>query len=235
VNDAIDEVGELGTGVEVATAATTTRAARSTKAVKSAEPTKAAKATKATTKTTTRATKSTKAAKSAEPTKATKSTKATTRATKSTKAVKSAEPTKAAKATKATKTAKAAKAAKAGATAKTGGKTTKAAASEVRRAPTPDPSGSAGPALNDPLTFLTFVANYPIGSRFDGTVVSFTSHGAHVDVGAMRCHIPLGGLADPAPQKARDVLTKGETRQFELVSLDAARRRAALTLPGIGS
>ena len=181
VNDAIDEVGELGTGVEVATAATTTRAARSTKAVKSAEPTKAAKATKA------------------------------------------------------TKTAKAAKAAKAGATAKTGGKTTKAAASEVRRAPTPDPSGSAGPALNDPLTFLTFVANYPIGSRFDGTVVSFTSHGAHVDVGAMRCHIPLGGLADPAPQKARDVLTKGETRQFELVSLDAARRRAALTLPGIGS
>jgi len=42
-------------------------------------------------------------------------------------------------------------------------------------------------------------------------------------------------LADPPPQKARDVLTKGETRQFELVSLDAARRRAALALPGIGS
>ena len=225
--DTFDGVGELGTGIEVATTATTTKAARSTKAAKSAEPTKPAKTAKTA--------RSTKAPKAAEPAKPTKSTKAATRATKSTKAVKSAEPTKAAKATKTVKAAKAAKAAKAGAAAKTGGKTTKAAASEVRRAPTPDPSGSAGPALNDPLTFLTFVANYPIGSRFDGTVVSFTSHGAHVDVGAMRCHIPLGGLADPAPQKARDVLTKGETRQFELVSLDAARRRAALTLPGIGS
>ena len=30
------------------------------------------------------------------------------------------------------------------------------------------------------------------------------------------------------------MLTKGETRTFELVSLDAARRRAELTLPGIG-
>lgn len=231
--DAFDGVGEPGTGIEVATAATTTKAARSTKTAKSAEPTKPTKATKATT----RATKSTKAAKAAEPAKPTKPAKVakTTRAAKSTKAAKSAEPTKAAKATKATKTVKAAKAAKAGAAAKTGGKTIKAATSEARPAPTPDRSGAAGPALNDALTFLTFVANYPIGSRFDGTVVSFTSHGAHVDVGAMRCHIPLGGLADPAPQKARDVLTKGETRQFELVSLDAARRRAALTLPGIGS
>jgi ribosomal protein S1 len=82
------------------------------------------------------------------------------------------------------------------------------------------------------MTFLTFVADHPIGSRFDGTVVSFTSHGAHVDVGDMRAHIPLAGLGNPPPNKARDVLTKGETRQFELVSLDASRRRAALKLPG---
>ena len=136
-----------------------------------------------------------------------------------------------AKATKATKTAKATKTT----AGRSPGKTAKTASSEARPAPTPDPSGSAGPALNDALTFLTFVAKYPIGSRFDGTVVSFTSHGAHVDVGAMRCHIPLAGLGDPPPQKARDVLTKGETRQFELMSLDAARRRAALTLPGTGS
>ena len=33
---------------------------------------------------------------------------------------------------------------------------------------------------------------------------------------------------------ARSVLAKGETRTFELVSLDAARRRAELALPGIG-
>ena len=191
--DTFDGVGELGTGIEVATTATTTKAA---KAAKTTKPSKAAKATK-----------STKAAKSADVAKTTKTTKAT-------------------------QTVKASKAAKA---AKAVGKTTKAATSEARPAPTPDRSGAAGPALNDALTFLTFVADHPIGSRFDGTVVSFTSHGAHVDVGTMRCHIPLGGLADPPPQKARDVLTKGETRQFELVSLDAARRRAALALPGIGS
>ncbi len=88
-------------------------------------------------------------------------------------------------------------------------------------------------ALNEPMTFLTFVADHSIGSTFDGTVVSFTSHGAHVDVSGMLCHVPLRGLADPPPNRARQVLTKGETRPFVLVSLDAARRRAELALPGI--
>ena len=85
------------------------------------------------------------------------------------------------------------------------------------------------------MTFLTFVANHPVGSTFDGTVVSFTSHGAHVDVDGMLCHVPLRGLAVPPPKKARQVLAKGEIRPFTLVSLDAARRRAELSLPGIGS
>jgi hypothetical protein len=31
------------------------------------------------------------------------------------------------------------------------------------------------------------------------------------------------------------VLTKGEVREFELVSLDAPRRRAEIALPGFGS
>ena len=82
------------------------------------------------------------------------------------------------------------------------------------------------------MTFLTFVADHPVGSTFDGTVVSFTSHGAHIDVGGMLCHVPLRRLADPPPNKARQVLAKGETRPFMLVSLDAARRRAELALPG---
>ncbi len=84
------------------------------------------------------------------------------------------------------------------------------------------------------MTFLRFVADHPVGSTFDGTVVSFTSHGAHIDVGGMLCHVPLRLLADPPPNKARQVLTKGETRPFTLVSLDAARRRAELGLPGMG-
>ena len=89
-------------------------------------------------------------------------------------------------------------------------------------------------ALNDAMTFITFVAAHPLGSTFDGEVVSFTSHGAHIDVGGMLCHVPLRGLGDPAPQKARTVLTKGETRTFALRSLDAPRRRAEIVLPGFG-
>ena len=92
-----------------------------------------------------------------------------------------------------------------------------------------------GEALNDAMTFITFVAEHPIGSTFEGEVVSFTSHGAHIDVGGMLCHVPLRNLGDPAPQKARSVLAKGESRTFALVSLDAPRRRAELALPGFGA
>ena len=87
------------------------------------------------------------------------------------------------------------------------------------------------PALNEPMTFLTFVANHPIGSTFKGTVSAFTSHGAHIDVDGMKAHVPLSLLGRPAPGKARDVLSKGETRDFVLVSLDAPRRRAEVALP----
>jgi hypothetical protein len=92
---------------------------------------------------------------------------------------------------------------------------------------------AASDALNDPVNFLTFVADHPVGSTFEGTVTAFTSHGAHVSVDGMLCHIPLRGLASPPPNRARQVLTKGETRPFVLISLDAARRRAELALPGV--
>ena len=148
---------------------------------------------------------------------------------------KAAPAKKATKATKAVKATKATKGAKA-TPAKKAAKTTKTAAAPAAE---PDPAasrprGGAGEALNDPMTFITFVADHPIGSTMEGEVVSFTSHGAHIDVGGMLCHVPLRGLGDPAPARARSVLAKGETRTFELVSLDAPRRRAELTLPGIG-
>jgi hypothetical protein len=211
---------------KVAKAVKTTKAGTGTKATKAAKAAKGEGSTKAT-----KAVKSTKVGKTAEPTKAAKATKAgkTAKATKSPKAAKSS---KSAELPDAAKPAKSAKAGKRGAETGAGKKATKAAGSTNDLPPAPE---SSGPALNDPMTFLTFVADHPIGSRFDGTVVSFTSHGAHVDVGNMRAHVPLAGLGNPPPNKARDVLSKGETRQFELVSLDAARRRAALKLPGVRS
>ena len=111
-------------------------------------------------------------------------------------------------------------------------------------ATTPPDSPDAGPssgrrrrgkvppaALNDPLTFVTFVTEHPIGASVIGTVASFVSHGAMVDVGEMHCYVPLGGLGVPPPRKAREVLEQGESREFVLVGLDPPRRGAELALP----
>jgi Zc3h12a-like Ribonuclease NYN domain len=107
---------------------------------------------------------------------------------------------------------------------------------------TPDQSGSRRrsatppPAVNEPLSFITFVATYPVGTTIEGEVVSFTSHGAMVDValpdgGSLHCYIPLSAMGDPPPTKARQMLTKGEVRPFVLSSLDPPRRVAELSLP----
>jgi hypothetical protein len=103
------------------------------------------------------------------------------------------------------------------------------------QAPEPSRRRPAGPppAVNDPLTFLTFVSEHPIGSSVEGTVSSFVSHGAMVDVGGMQCYVPLAGLGAPAPRRAREVIERGEQRQFVLVALDPARRGAELALPEI--
>ena len=79
-------------------------------------------------------------------------------------------------------------------------------------------------ALNDPMTFLTFVADHPVGSTVEGTVVSFTSHGAHIEVGGhdlprARC---AGWRVRRRHGRARSS-SKGETRRFVA---RVARRRA---------
>ena len=96
-------------------------------------------------------------------------------------------------------------------------------------------SATPPPAVNAPLSFITFVATYPVGTNVEGEVVSFTSHGAMVDValpdgGSLHCYIPLSAMGDPPPTKARQVLTKGEVRPFVLSSLDPPRRVAELSL-----
>jgi Zc3h12a-like Ribonuclease NYN domain len=86
-------------------------------------------------------------------------------------------------------------------------------------------------AVNDPLTFLTFVTEHPLGSSVLGTVSSFVSHGAMVDVDGMSCYLPLTGLGDPPPRRAREVVDRGEERSFVVVALDPPRRGAELALP----
>jgi Zc3h12a-like Ribonuclease NYN domain len=107
-----------------------------------------------------------------------------------------------------------------------------AAASPVaKKAPSSPP-----PAVNEPLAFINFVATYPVGSTLEGEVVSFTSHGAMVDValpdgGRLHCYIPLSAMGTPPPTKARELLNKGEVRTFVLAGLDPPRRVAELSLP----
>ncbi len=88
------------------------------------------------------------------------------------------------------------------------------------------------------MPFISFVAAYPLGSEVEGEVASFTSHGAMVEVWvpdgeSLHCYIPLAGLGDPPPRKAREVLTRGQRRTFVLVGLDPPRRVAELALPGV--
>jgi hypothetical protein len=95
---------------------------------------------------------------------------------------------------------------------------------------------SPPPAVNEPLAFINFVAAYNVGSTIEGEVVSFTSHGAMVDVslpggGVLHCYIPLAAMGDPPPTKARQVLKKGEVRPFVLAGLDPPRRVAELAIP----
>ncbi|MGY6499391.1 MAG: histone H1-like repetitive region-containing protein [Acidimicrobiales bacterium] len=88
--------------------------------------------------------------------------------------------------------------------------------------------------LNEPLTFINFVASHPIGDDVTGTVERFSSHGAYVVVDDAQCYVPLKSMADPAPRRARDVLTLGEQRSFVVQSFDTPRRGIDLALPDAG-
>jgi len=92
-----------------------------------------------------------------------------------------------------------------------------------------------GPAepVNEPLAFITFIADHQPGSEVDATVESFTSHGAFVTANGARCYVPLTGLGDPPPRSAKDVLHRGEPRTFVVQALDPPRRGIELALPEV--
>ena len=96
-----------------------------------------------------------------------------------------------------------------------------------------DGATSTPMAVNDPLAFISFIAEHPLGEQVEGEVEGYTSHGAVVRVGEMRCYIPLANLGDPAPRSAREVLKRHERGNFVLTALDPQRRGAELALPGI--
>jgi len=84
--------------------------------------------------------------------------------------------------------------------------------------------GKPAAPVNETLPFLDFVADHPVGTEVEGEVIEYSSHGAYVLVGGLRCYAPLHALGDPPPQRARDVLGIGEIHRFEVTELDAPRR-----------
>ncbi|MDA8393096.1 MAG: S1 RNA-binding domain-containing protein, partial [Actinomycetota bacterium] len=86
-------------------------------------------------------------------------------------------------------------------------------------------------AINTPLAFITFIAEHPLGTVLEGEVESFTSHGAFVTIGETHAYVPLSGLGQPPPRRARDVLARGQRRPFLVQALDPPRRGIELALP----
>jgi hypothetical protein len=89
--------------------------------------------------------------------------------------------------------------------------------------------------VNPEADFALFRSAHRIGSRVEGEVTDFTSHGAVIKVTLktgqlIECYAPTTSLGDPAPARARDVLKRGDRRTFRLVAVDVERRIAELAL-----
>jgi hypothetical protein len=89
--------------------------------------------------------------------------------------------------------------------------------------------------VNPEADFSLFRAAHRLGSRVEGEVTAFTSHGAVIKVRLkggqeIECYAPTTSLGDPAPARARDVLKRGDRRTFRLVTVDSERRIAELAL-----
>jgi hypothetical protein len=97
----------------------------------------------------------------------------------------------------------------------------------------PEPSAEA--PGNEPLDLITFLATHEVGGELEGTVSSFTSHGAMVEVPlghdrSFHCYVRTVNLGDPAPTRARDAIAKGSSYRFSLLAVDVSRRVAELRL-----
>ena len=77
---------------------------------------------------------------------------------------------------------------------------------------------------NSAAAWQSFRNDYPVGSTVAARVDRFSSHGAYGSVDEVNVYIPLSLLGDPAPRRARDVISLGETRDFIVAGFDEARR-----------
>ncbi len=91
----------------------------------------------------------------------------------------------------------------------------------------------AGEAVNELMPFLEFVEHHPVGTSVNGTVESYSSHGAYISIGenGVRGYVPLRLMADPAPTSARKVMKLGESVTLVVVSFAPMRRSIDCAMP----
>ena len=91
----------------------------------------------------------------------------------------------------------------------------------------------AGDTVNELMPFLEFVEHHPVGTSVNGTVESYSSHGAYISIGenGVRGYVPLRLMADPPPTSARKVMKIGESVTLVVVSFAPLRRSIDCALP----
>jgi hypothetical protein len=99
------------------------------------------------------------------------------------------------------------------------------------RAPRAGPR--AGETVNELMPFLEFVEHHPVGTSVNGTVESYSSHGAYISIGenGVRGYVPLRLMADPPPPSARKVMKLGESVTLVVVSFAPLRRSIDCAMP----
>ncbi|MBS1847658.1 MAG: hypothetical protein JST73_05220, partial [Actinobacteria bacterium] len=92
--------------------------------------------------------------------------------------------------------------------------------------------GAKRTPTNEPMPFLEFVEQHPVGSIIEAVVDRFSSHGAYVTFGALEAYAPLKLMGEPPPRRARDAVTVGESYRFEVHRFDAPNRGVDVALVG---
>ncbi|MGE5210015.1 MAG: NYN domain-containing protein, partial [Acidobacteriota bacterium] len=96
-----------------------------------------------------------------------------------------------------------------------------------------DRAPKAGEVVNELMPFLEFVEHHPVGTSVNGTVESYSSHGAYISIGenGVRGYVPLRLMAKPAPTSARKVMKIGESVTLVVVSFAPLRRSIDCAMP----
>ena len=104
-------------------------------------------------------------------------------------------------------------------------------------APSPKSAPKGGDPVNELMPFLEFVEHHPIGTSVNGTVDTYSSHGAYITIGDsdVRGYVPLRLMADPAPRSAKSVMKVGESVTVVVVSFAPARRSIDCALPDLAA